>query len=155
MVDDNGVAARTTRGSVSPANGLGKFCIGIREEELSVPVSVSMEDIVFHPGREAAGLRGLTIESSATLLALPHALMTKASLKATTATTSTPFSLSLGRFSIYPGRWLTEQVGVKAPIRASQIHIIGGASGNQLKDTKLPGTENKTTFLSAHSLEAL
>jgi hypothetical protein len=63
-------------------------------------------------------------------LALPHALMTNASLNAMQATTSTPLDLRSESFSMKPGRCLAEQPGVKAP-----------------------GTEKRTTFLLAHSAE--
>lgn len=67
--------------------------------------------------------------SSLIPLAFPHALITQASLNAITATISTPLPFNAGRFPIYPGKCLAEQPGVNAP-----------------------GTENKTTFLPAHSV---
>ena len=52
-----------------------------------------------------------------TLFALPHALMTNASLYAMTITASIPAALSLSLCSMKPGRWRAEQPGVKAPVR--------------------------------------
>jgi len=72
------------------------------------------------------------ISSSLTPLTFPHAFITQLSLLAITATTSTPFSANFSRWLMYGGRWWAWQPGVKAP-----------------------GTEKRTTFLSAHSLEAL
>ena len=69
-----------------------------------------------------------TIESSFTPLAFPHALMTNASLYAITQMTSTPLLLNSCSFSKKVGMWRIWQVGVKAP-----------------------GTETRTTFLSANS----
>lgn len=57
----------------------------------------------------------LTISSPLIAFALPQALITQASLKANTATTSTPLPRILSRFSMYPGRCFTEHPGVKAP----------------------------------------
>jgi len=70
-----------------------------------------------------------TISSSLIPFAFPHALITHASLNAVTATISTPLAFSFDKFSMYPGKWLAEQVGVKAP-----------------------GVEKRTTFLLAHSV---
>src|SRR3546814_8313334 len=46
---------------------------------------------------------------------LPQAPMTKASLTAVQAISSTPLPFSSSAFSTKPGRWRAEQVGVKAP----------------------------------------
>lgn len=121
VVNDNSIPTSAPRGSISPSNALGELGIRVGKEELSMKVSSWSKE---------TKLLALTMESR-TPFTLPHALMTKGSLKARTAIISTPFSFSLGRFWMYPGTWLAEQVGVKAP-----------------------GTEKRTTFLSAHSLEA-
>jgi len=71
-----------------------------------------------------------TIESSLMPLAFPHADITNASLYAITATISTPLPFNAGRFLMYPGRCLAEHPGVKAP-----------------------GTEKRTTFFPANSVE--
>ncbi len=60
--------------------------------------------------------------------ALPHADMTKASLKAMKTMASTPLALSLSRLARYEVTCCSWQVGVKAP-----------------------GTETRTTFLLANS----
>lgn len=121
MVNDNSITTSAPRGGISPSNALGELGIRVGKEELLIKVS---------GWSKVAKPLALTMESR-TPFTLPHALITKGSLKARTAIISTPFSFSLGRFWMYPGTWLAEQVGVKAP-----------------------GTEKRTTFLSAHSLEA-
>ena len=77
-------------------------------------------------GGEERGER--TIESSLIPLALPHADMTKASLKAMKMMLSTPLALSCSRLARYEVTCCSWQVGVKAP-----------------------GTETRTTFLVANS----
>jgi len=59
---------------------------------------------------------------SASMVTLPsapapfaQAWSTKASLTAVQATSSTPLAFSSSAFSMKPGRWRAEQVGVKAP----------------------------------------
>lgn len=105
VVNNQGIPAGATRSSVCPANTLRELGVRVRQEELhAISTRAVSRERKYH-----------TIESSVILLAFPQALMTKASLKATTATMSTPFALSSARFLMYPGRWLTEQVGVKAP----------------------------------------
>ena len=75
------------------------------------------------------GREELTI-SSLIPFAFPQALITQASLNAITATRSTPLSFfNVDNFSMKPGRWRSEQPGVKAP-----------------------GTETRTTFLPANSV---
>lgn len=121
VVEDDGVAAGAALG-VGPADALGEPGPGVGEEELQ---SVSG----MNPSK--AGGEPRTMSSPVTWLALPQALMTKGSLNAVTATTSTPLARSSGSFSRYSGTWRAEQTGVKAPGRAK-----------------------RTTFLLAQSLEA-
>lgn len=64
------------------------------------------------------------MKSSLTLLALPHADMTKASLDAMTTTWSTPLALSLSMLAVYEGMWATWQVGVKAPGTATRTTFL-------------------------------
>lgn len=105
MVNDHGISSSPARVWIRPANALGELGIRVREEQLRGSASTRPARDWYH-----------TISFPRTRLAFPQALMTNGSLKATTATMSTPFSRRLGRFSIYPGTWFTVQVGVKAPI---------------------------------------
>lgn len=86
MVNDNGEAPGTT--SVGPAESVGEAGIGISQEKLASKHREQWGKENISEGR------GLTISSFLTLLAFPHALMTKGSLEAITATTCTPFSFS-------------------------------------------------------------
>lgn len=53
---------------------------------------------------------------------------------------------------MYPGTWFTEQVGVKAPVVPRVSPELNLSRSGRID---LPGTENRTTFLLAHSREAL
>jgi hypothetical protein len=108
MVNNDRVSTCTSRGLIGPTNALRELRIRVGEEKLS-------QSILSILSKERCG--ALTISSPRTRFAFPQALITKGSLKATTATMSTPFSRRFGRFLIYPGTWLTEQVGVKAPFQ--------------------------------------
>ena len=54
----------------------------------------------------------------------PQAFMTKASLTDTQAMASTPLALKSARWSLKPGRWRAEQVGVKAPGTANSATFL-------------------------------
>lgn len=93
VIDNDRIAARTARGLIGPANALRKLGIGIGEEELFYKINTSRRNVW-------GGVVLLTMSSPRTPFALPQALITNGSLKATTATMSTPFSRSLGRLWI-------------------------------------------------------
>ena len=84
VVDHNGITTSAARGSISPADALGELCVRVGQEELHTISTVQ------YPSTKA----NHTKFSSVTLLAFPQALMTKGSLKARTATMSTPLALS-------------------------------------------------------------
>lgn len=76
VVEDNGVTTSTTV-LVSPADALGELGVGVGEEELQQLVYNAQLCILF----QGFGLRKKrTMSSFLTPLALPQALMTKASL---------------------------------------------------------------------------
>lgn len=90
MVKNNGISASATRGAVSPSNAPRELGIGVGKEELFEKSEPLLQ------GKEMSG--GALTMLSRTPFTLPHALITKGSLDARTATMSTPFSFSLGRF---------------------------------------------------------
>lgn len=64
------------------------------------------------------------MDSSLTPFALPHALMTKASLLAMKMIWSTPAALNLSRFSRYDVTCFSWHVGVKAPGTATRTTFL-------------------------------
>ena len=85
--------------------------------------------------RSAALVKAPQVSASILILpvapwASPHAFMTKGSLTARQATSSMPLAFNASKCVKYPGKWVAEQPGVKAP-----------------------GTPNNTPFLPANSLD--
>lgn len=128
VIDDNGVPLRPV--AVHPADTLAELYPVVRGEDL-----VSGGDIIsvkpfyqcVFPRVETAG-RELTMKSSFTPLALPHALMTQWSLEAMKTTWSTPLALSWSLFLMYETTCCSWHVGVKAPGTATMTIFLSLAS---------------------------
>lgn len=118
VVDDDGVSQRPV--VTSPADALAELESGVRSKDLSVVRKREPKGPRLY---QAVEVIELTMKSSATPFALPHALMTKASLLAMKTTFVTPLDLSLSMLLMYEGTCCSWHVGVKAPGTATRTTL--------------------------------